>query len=104
MDNNKHRSIVEYQMKEYGHIELTVKEAMDKRNMSRKHLSSLTGLKYDTIHSYYLGKSVKKSVDKVSAPIMRVDLDTLSKICFCLRCGIDELIRYVPPAENGDLQ
>jgi len=97
MRDDKEISIVEYQTKEYGEIRLTVKEAMDKRKMSRRRLATLSGLKYDTVHNYYMGKSSKKSTGGNNAPLMRVDLTTLAKMCFCLQCGIDELIQYVPP-------
>jgi len=75
-----------YTLKEYGRIVITLKDVMDKQDMTRNRLASLTGLVYNSINRYYQ-----------NAPISSVDLDVLAKICFVLHCGIGDLLKYEPP-------
>lgn len=72
-----------YEMKEYGRVRVTLREAMDKRGITRNRLRTLTGVKYDVIDRYYRSNSVQM-----------IDLDFFAKVCCVLNCGLDELLKY----------
>ena len=78
------RGIVE--LKNYGKVEIKLRTIMDKKNISIYKLSKLTNLKHSTIKSYYN-----------NAPITRVDLDVLSKLCYVLDCKIEDILKYKYP-------
>lgn len=78
------RGIVE--LKNYGKVEIKLRTIMDKKNISIYKLSKLTNLKHSTIKSYYN-----------NAPITRVDLDVLSKLCYVLDCKIEDILEYKYP-------
>lgn len=78
---NKVRGISE--LKNYGSIEIKLKSLMDQESISIYQMSKLTGLKYSTIKSYY-----------INAPITRVDLDVLAKICYVLNCKVEDILIY----------
>ena len=81
---NHERRIVE--IKDYGKVEIKLRTIMDKKNISIYKLSKLTNLKHSTIKSYYN-----------NAPITRVDLDVLSKLCYVLDCKIEDILEYKYP-------
>ena len=72
--------------KNYGKVEIKLRTIMDKKNISIYKLSKLTNLKHSTIKSYYN-----------NAPITRVDLDVLSKLCYVLDCKIEDILEYKYP-------
>ena len=78
------RGIVE--LKNYGKVEIKLRTIMDKKNISIYKLSKLTNLKHSTIKGYYN-----------NAPITRVDLDVLSKLCYVLDCKIEDILEYKYP-------
>ena len=67
---NEYKEIVSRQIRDYGRIEVKLKDQLDRRQMTRNRLRTLTGVKYDVIDRYYRG------VD-----IQMVDLDFLAKVC-----------------------
>ena len=69
--------------KKYGRVVITLKDVMNKQNMTRNRLASPTGLVYNSVNRYYQ-----------NAPISSVDLDVLAKICFVLNCEIADVLRY----------
>lgn len=83
------KPIVTYQTQEYGFIRVKLRQALDSRGITRNRLRTLTGVKYDVIDRYYKNETVQMA-----------DLDFLAKVCCVLRCGLDELLEYVP--ENQD--
>ena len=86
MENQK--SIIHYHTAEYGSVRVKLADALNSRAITRNHLRTLTGVKYDVIDRYY------KEVN-----IERVDLDFLAKVCYVLDCQISDLLEYVPPKE-----
>lgn len=80
--------IVFYQTREYGRIRVKLKEALDKRGITRNRLRALTGVKYDVIDRYYRGEGIQM-----------VDIDFLAKVCCVLKCSLDELLVYEEPRE-----
>lgn len=73
----------------YGKYIVDLKTVMQKRNMTRTKLSKLTGIKYDIINKYYNGLC------------KQVDLGTLAKISYFLKCNIQEILIYEFDGENG---
>ena len=88
-NNNIHNSIVQQELVAYGSIRVKLAEVMEHHGITRNHLRTLTGLKYDVIDRYYKG-----------CDIARADLDFLAKVCYVLDCRIADLLEYVPPEEK----
>lgn len=80
MENKIDNSI--YFLKDYGKVNLTLKEVMDKKKVTRNKLSLITGSTYNVIDRYYHNN------------ISRLDLDVIAKICFVLKCDISDIIKY----------
>ena len=74
------------ELKDYGKVEIKLSSIMDKNNISIYKMSRLTDLKYSTIKSYYS-----------NSPISRVDLDVISKMCYVLNCGVEDILKYNRP-------
>lgn len=80
----KVRGITE--LRDYGKVQINLKDLMDKYKISIYQMSKLTGLKYNTIKSYY-----------TNAPLTKVDLDVVAKMCYVLNCSIADIFEYVNP-------
>lgn len=50
---NEYKEIVSRQVRDYGRIEVKLKDQLDRRQMTRNRLRTLTGVKYDVIDRYY---------------------------------------------------
>ena len=74
------------ELKDYGKIEIKLASIMDRNKITVYQMSKLTGLKYTTIKSYY-----------TNAPITRVDLDVVAKLCFVLNCKVSDVLEYITP-------
>ena len=81
---NHIRGIVE--LKDYGKVEIKLKSIMDEKKISIYRLSKLTNLKHSTVKNYYN-----------NCPITRVDLDVISKLCYVLKCSIEDILEYKHP-------
>ena len=66
----------------YGVIHCNLKNVLKKMDISLYQLERITGIKYDVLKRYY---------DDV---IMKYDANILAKLCYSLRCRIDELLQY----------
>ena len=84
MNQTKVRGITE--LRDYGKIEIKLKTIMDAKGVSIYQMSKLTGLKHNTIKSYY-----------TNAPLTRIDLDVVAKLCYVLDCSVDDIIEYIAP-------
>ena len=78
----KVRGITE--LRDYGKVQINLKDLMDKYKISIYQMSKLTGLKYNTIKSYY-----------INAPLTKVDLEVVAKMCYVLNCSIADILEYV---------
>ena len=78
----KVRGITE--LRDYGKVQINLKDLMDKYKISIYQMSKLTGLKYNTIKSYY-----------INAPLTKVDLDVVAKMCYVLNCNVKDILEYV---------
>lgn len=56
---NEYKEIVSRQIRDYGRIEVKLKEQLDRRQMTRNRLRTLTGVKYDVIDRYYKGVDIQ---------------------------------------------
>lgn len=84
MDNLN--SIIQYEVNDYGYIEVKLARMLEKRSITRNRLRTLTGVKYDVIDRYYKGCNIAMA-----------DLDFLAKACYVLDCKIEDLLEYHPP-------
>ena len=69
--------------KNYGKVVVKLSEILDRKNITRNKLRTLTGIKYEVIDRYYKAKNVEM-----------VDLDFVAKVCYVLDCKIDDLLEY----------
>lgn len=81
------RSIVSYQIGEYGSVRIKLAEVLDSRGITRNRLRTLTGVKYEVIDRYY-------QADRVE----RVDLGFIAKVCYVLDRRGEDLLEYEGPA------
>lgn len=86
------RQVVTYQVAEYGRVRVKLAEMLEQKGLTRNKLQTLTGANYAVINRYY--KSDLKRVDMV-------DLDFLARVCYVLDCHVEDLLEYVPPAEDA---
>ena len=71
-----------YVFKDYGKVEITLKEILEKRGISRNKLSIMLAVSYDLVNRYY-----KNSV-------IRVDIDIIARMCYVLNCDITDILKY----------
>lgn len=77
---NTSKSIIT--IKEYGKIDICLKEIMDSRGISRNSLSRDSNTRFEVINKWY-----NNNVEKL-------DLDVLARICYVLDCEPSDLIKY----------
>ncbi len=63
-------------------IRLTLKETLEKKNVTRYELAKRTGIQYQIIDNYYKNK------------VKRYDSYVLERICDALDCDIKDIIQY----------
>lgn len=71
-----------YTLNQYGSIELTLKEIMDSRNISRNALARAINTRFEVVDKWYQGH------------IEKIDTDILARICYVLECSPSDIIRY----------
>ena len=69
-------------IKEYGKINICLKEFLDKKELSRYYLAKRVGTQFEVIDKWYKGK------------VERLDLDLLARVCYVLDCQPSDLIKY----------
>ena len=60
---------VVFSMKEYGHIEIHLKELMEERGVTRNALARATNTRFEVINKWYQGH------------VEKIDADVLARIC-----------------------
>lgn len=80
------KSIVRYQTEEYGRVKVKLADVLQRHNITRNRLRTLTGVKYEVIDRYYKGENIAMA-----------DLDFLAKVCYVLDCKIEDLLEYQSP-------
>lgn len=76
MDNNI------YILKDYGKVEIVLKDILEKKNISRNKLCTMIAANYDLVNRYYNNK------------VIRIDLDIIARMCFALDCNITDILKY----------
>lgn len=71
-----------YTIKDYGKININLKEILDEKGISRSKLSTLCAMSYDMVNRYYNNK------------VSRVDLDVIARFCYVLDCSLDDVLKY----------
>ena len=73
---------VVFSMKEYGHIEIHLKELMEERGVTRNALARATNTRFEVINKWYRGH------------VEKIDADVLARICYILDCNPGDIILY----------
>lgn len=73
---------------EFGSIKLHLKELMEKQNLSLSKLSFRAEMQRTQLKHYYDGS------------IQRLDMAVLSRLCYALKCDLNDLIEYIPPTKD----
>ena len=71
-----------YALKDYGKVEITLKEILDKKGRSRNKLSVMIAVNYDLVNRYYNNR------------VIRVDIDIIARMCYVLDCDITNILKY----------
>ena len=71
-----------YTLNQYGHIEINLKEIMDKKNVSRNALARAINARFEVIDKWYNGH------------VEKIDSDVLARICYVLDCSPSDVIVY----------
>ena len=79
---------VVFSMKEYGHIEIHLKELMEERGVTRNALARATNTRFEVINKWYHGH------------VEKIDADVLARICYILDCNPGDSILYTVSDEN----
>lgn len=69
-------------LKEYGKINLKLKEYMDEHKITRNALAKRVNTRFEVIDKWYNNR------------IENIDLDILARICFVLSCDINDILKY----------
>lgn len=71
-----------YTLKDYGKLEITLKDVLEKKNISRNKLCTMIAVNYDLVNRYYNNK------------VIRIDTDIIARMCFALECNVSDLLKY----------
>jgi len=71
-----------YTLKDYGKVEITLKDVLEKKDISRNKLCTMIATNYDLVNRYYNNK------------VIRIDLDIIARMCFALGCDVNDLLKF----------
>ena len=71
-----------YTLKDYGKVDINLKQIIDDKKISRSKLSQMVALSYDLVNRYYNNK------------VSRVDLDVIARFCYILNCNVIDILKY----------
>ena len=74
-------------MHQYGHVEIHLKEHMDKQQITRNALARAVNTRFEVIDKWYNGH------------VEKIDADVLARICYVLNCTPADIIHYVTEKE-----
>lgn len=72
-----------YYYNNYGCVEITLKQVMDAKHISRNALARSINTRFEVINKWYHGH------------VEKIDSDILARICYVLDCEPGDIIRYV---------
>lgn len=67
---------------DYGKIRITLKDVMDKQNISRNALARAIDARFEVVNKWYNGN------------VEKIDADVLARICYVLECTPKDIIQY----------
>ena len=70
---------------DYGKVELTIEKALKERGISKTKFCHYAELQRKQLNAYYNNNR------------QRVDLDILARMCYILKCDLDDLMVYTFP-------
>ncbi len=71
-----------YTLKNYGKVEICLKNILDKKGINRNKLSTMIAANYNLVNRYYNNK------------VVRIDLDIIARICYALNCEVSDILKY----------
>lgn len=71
-----------YTLKDYGKVEIVLKDVLEKKKISRNKLCTMIAANYDLVNRYYNNK------------VIRVDLDIIARMCYVLDCNVSDILKY----------
>ena len=77
-----------YIIPQYGHIEIHLKEIMEKQNLTRNAVARAIDTRFEVVNKWYNGA------------VEKIDADILARLCYVLDCDAGDLIKYIPPEEQ----
>lgn len=69
-------------IREYGRVELRLREIMDERGINRNMLARRMNTRFEVVDKWYNGN------------VEKIDLDVLARMCFVLECEVSDIIVY----------
>lgn len=69
-------------LKDYGHIEITLKKYMEQKQITRNALARAINTRFEVIDKWYNGH------------VEKIDADILARICYVLDCKPEDIIKY----------
>ena len=69
-------------IRDYGYIEIRLKDLMEKRNISRNALARSINARFEVVDKWYSGH------------VEIIDADILARICYVLECTPQDIIIY----------
>ena len=70
---------------DFGNIEITINQLLEKRGISKNKLMNRAEMQRTQLNNYCNQK------------VQRLDISILSKICYALKCNIEDILKYYPP-------
>ena len=77
------------QIKDYGKINIKLKEILDGRGMTRNYLARAINTRFEVIDKWYNGN------------VEKIDADILARICFVLKCKVGDIIEHFPDDKDS---
>lgn len=71
-----------YVLKNYGKVEITLKDVLEKKDISRNKLCTMIATNYNLVNRYYNNK------------VIRIDLDIIARMCYALNCEVNDILKY----------
>ncbi len=67
----------------YGYIQISLKDIMDKKGVTRNALARAINARFEVVDKWYNGH------------VEKIDADVLARICYVLECEPKDVIKYI---------
>ena len=71
-----------YTLKDYGKVDIVLKELLIKKGISRNKLCTMIAANYNLVNRYYNNR------------VSRIDIDIIARICYALNVSVNDVLRY----------